>query len=286
MAVCHFRRVISGILDQQPYGVHGLVGLGANLLLSHADSQYGRQALMGLDFYVHCDLFMNRTAELADVVLPVASVFERENLKIGFEVNQEAQSFVQLRQRVVEPRGQARSDTEIIFDLANRLGLGAHFWDGDIEAAYCYQLSPSGISLDALRQQPSGIQVPQQMRYRKFSELENGVPRGFTTPTRKIELYSEMMQEHGYPPLPQYEEPLMSPISQPDLAKRYPLILTCTKNTLFCETQHRALPSLRRQATDPEVELHPTTATERGIQPGDWVFIETPNGSVRRCAVQ
>lgn len=273
-----------GILDQQPYGVHGLVGFGANLLLSHADSHYGRQALMDLDFYVHCDLFMNPTAELADVVLPVASVFERENLKIGFEVNQEAQSFIQLRQRVVEPRGEARSDTEITFDLASRLGLGAHFWDGDIETAYRYQLSLSGISLEALRQKPSGIRVPQQMHYRKYRELENGVPRGFATPTRKIELYSEMMQEHGYPPLPEYEEPLMSPLSQPDLAERYPLILTCAKNTLFCESQHRALPSLRRQAIDPEVELHPTAAAELGITPGDWVYIETPNGSVRARA--
>jgi anaerobic selenocysteine-containing dehydrogenase len=270
-----------GILEQEPYGVHGLVGFGANLLLSHADSQYGRQALMALDFYVHSDLFMNPTAELADVVLPAASVFERENLKIGFEVSPEAQSFVQLRQRVVEPRGETRSDTEIVFDLASRLGLHTHFWDGDIEAAYRYLLRPSDISLDTLRQQPGGIQVPLQTRYRKFGELENGVPRGFTTPTRKIELYSEMMHEHGYPPLPEYEEPLMSPLSQPDMAKRYPLILTCVKNTLFCESQHRALPSLRRQAIDPEVELHPEAATERGLHPGDWVYIETPNGTVR-----
>jgi anaerobic selenocysteine-containing dehydrogenase len=61
---------------------------------------------------------MTPTAELADVVLPVASPFEREGLKIGFEVSPAAQSLVQLRQRVVEPRGEARSDTRIVFDLA------------------------------------------------------------------------------------------------------------------------------------------------------------------------
>jgi anaerobic selenocysteine-containing dehydrogenase len=133
-----------GMLETQPYGVHGLVDFGANLLLSHAAGQRGRQALAALDFYVHADLFMNPTAELADVVLPAASAFEREALKIGFEVSQEAQSRVQLRRRVVEPRGEARSDTEIVFGLASRLGLGAHFWDGDIEAAYRYQLGPPG----------------------------------------------------------------------------------------------------------------------------------------------
>jgi anaerobic selenocysteine-containing dehydrogenase len=273
-----------GILEQQPYGVHGLVGFGANLLLSHSAGRRGREALAALDFYVHADLFMNPTAELADIVLPVASAFEREALKIGFEVSQDAQSLVQLRQRVVEPRGEARSDTEIIFDLASRLGLGAHFWDGDIEAAYRHQLDPSGVSLDALREQPGGVRVPQQPRYRKFAEQVDGVPRGFNTPTRKVELYSEVMLEHGYPPLPEYEEPLMSPSSRPDLVERFPLILTCAKNNLFCESQHRALPSLRRRALDPEVELHPAAAAERGIDPGDWVHIETPGGSVRARA--
>jgi anaerobic selenocysteine-containing dehydrogenase len=273
-----------GILEQQPYGVHGLVDFGSNLLLSHADGRRGRQALAALDFYVHADLFMNPTAELADIVLPVASPFEGEALKIGFQVSPEAQSLVQLRQRVVAPRGEARSDIEIVFDLASRLGLGTYFWDGNIEAAYRHQLGPSSVSLEALRQQPGGIRVPLQTRYRKFAGQIDGVPPGFNTPTRKIELYSQTMLEHGYPALPEFEEPLMSPLSRPDLAGRYPLILTCAKNTLFCESQHRALPSLRRQALDPEVELHPQAAAERGIHPGDWVRVETPAGSIRARA--
>jgi anaerobic selenocysteine-containing dehydrogenase len=93
------------------------------------------------------------------------------------------------------------------------------------------------------------------------------------------------MLEHGYSPLPEYVEPLMGPMSRPELIERYPLILTCAKNGLFCETQHRNLPSLRRKAMDPEVELHPAAAAERGIRPGDWVSIETPAGRVRARAV-
>ena len=272
------------ILERQPYGVHGVVGFGANLLLSHADGRRGREALAALDFYVHTDLFMNPTAELADVALPVASAFEREALKVGFEISPEAQSLVQLRQRVVEPRGEARSDTEIVFDLAKRLDLGAQFWDGDIEAAYRYQLGPSGVSLEDLREHPGGVRVPLKTRYRKFAEPVDGVPHGFDTPTRKIELYSETMLDHGYPPLPEYEEPLVGPHARPELVERYPLILTCAKHTLFCESQHRALPSLRRKAMDPEVELNPVAAAERGIGPGDWVTIETPEGSIKARA--
>jgi anaerobic selenocysteine-containing dehydrogenase len=92
------------------------------------------------------------------------------------------------------------------------------------------------------------------------------------------------MLTHGYPPLPEFEEPRVSPRSRPDLVERYPLILTSTKQTLFCETQHRALPSLRKQAMEPEVELHPQAAASRGIGPGDWVVIETPRASVRARA--
>ncbi len=276
--------VYRAILDQQPYPVRGLVGFGANLLIAHADGQRGREALAALDFYVHADLFMNPTAELADVVLPVASSFEREALKVGFEISAEAQSLVQLRHRVAQPCGEARSDTQIVFDLACRLGYAANFWDGDIEAAYRFQLGSSGVSLDVLRQNPGGVQVPLQTRYRKFAEQKNAIPQGFATPTRKIELYSESLLEHGYPPLPEYEEPLMGPHARPDLAAQFPLILTCAKDTLFCESQHRALPSLRRRAPDPEVELHPAAAAERGIHAGDWVRIETPKGSVRARA--
>jgi anaerobic selenocysteine-containing dehydrogenase len=269
-----------GVLDHRPYPVRGLVGFGANLLLAHADGRRGRDALAALDFYVHADVFMNPTAELADIVLPVASPFEREALRIGFEVNQDAQARVQLRPRVVEPRGECRSDIEIVFDLASRLGLGAHFWNGDIEAAYRYQLRPSGVSLEALRASPGGVRLPVETHFRKFAEQTDGTPRGFATASRKIELYSEALLERGYPALPEYQPPLVSPSTRPDLAERYPLVLTCAKHTLFCESQHRALPSLRRRARDPEVEMHPATAAARRIGSGEWVRIETPNGSV------
>ena len=276
--------VYRAILEHQPYGVHGMVGFGSNLLLSHADGRRGREALRALDFYVHADLFMNPTAEQADIVLPVASPFEREALKVGFLVSAEAQALVQLRRPVVAPQGEARSDTEIIFELACRLGLGEHFWDGDIDAAYRHQLGPSGISLDELRQKPEGVRKPQTVPYQRFAREVDGGTTGFNTPTRKIELYSQTLLENGYPALPEYAEPLVSPRSRPDLAERYPLILTCAKNPLFCESQQRALPGLRKKSMDPEVELHPLAAQERGIQAGDWVRIETPQGSVRARA--
>ena len=274
----------TAVLERRPYAVRGVVGFGANLLMAHADVRRGREALAALDFFVHADLFMTPTAEQADIVLPVASPFEREGLKIGFDVSPAAQSLVQLRRSVVEPRGEARGDTEIVFDLAVRLGLGVHFWNGNVDAGYRHQLGPSGVTLDTLRQHPEGVRVPLKTRYRKYAEDKDGAPTGLATPTRKIELYSETLLEHGYPPLPVHVEPLVGPVSRPDLVARFPLVLTCAKSTQFCESQHRGLPSLRRRARDPEVELHPAAAAVRGIRPGDWVRVETPEGSVRARA--
>jgi hypothetical protein len=73
--------------------------------------------------------------------------------------------------------------------LAARLGLGEHFWDGDIDAAFRHQLAPSGVTLHPLRAEPAGVRVPLTTRHRKYAELDGDVPRGFHTPTGKIELY-------------------------------------------------------------------------------------------------
>jgi anaerobic selenocysteine-containing dehydrogenase len=276
------RDLYRAMLEGTPYPVRAVLGFGANMLLAHADGRYGYEALKTLDFYAHADLFMNPTAELADVVLPVASAFEREGLKLGFEVSPEAQSWVQLRPAVVPPPGEARPDTDIIFDLAGRLGLATQFWNGDVDAAYRHQLGPTGVTLEQLRANPGGVRTTVQTRHAKHAEPGvNGTPRGFATPSRRVELYSQTFLEHGYAPLPEFVEPAIGPVARPDLAARFPLILTSAKSSVFCQTQHHALPSLRRRTPDPEVELHPTAAQARGIADGDWVSIESPEGSVR-----
>jgi anaerobic selenocysteine-containing dehydrogenase len=259
--------------------VRTLVTFGANLVMAHGDSARGRDALASIDFVVHADLFMNPTAELADIVLPVASAFEAEALRIGFETSQDAQSLVQLRTPLVPPRGEAGSDLQIIFALAERVGVGEQFFGGDIDAAFRHQLEPSGITLEQLRENPGGVRVPLTTQYRKYRDTD-----GFRTPTRKIELYSETLQAAGHSPLPTFSEPATSPRSRPDFAEKFPLVLTSAKSLWFCETQHRGIAGLRRSAPDPQVELHPDTARIRGIAAGDWVRISTPMGSVRARA--
>jgi anaerobic selenocysteine-containing dehydrogenase len=275
----------SAALEGRPYRPHGLVSFGSNLVMAHGDSARGRAALQTLDFHVHLDLFMSPTAEQADIVLPVTGAFEAEGLKVGFEVSQEAQSLVQLRAPLVPPVGEARPDIEVVFDLAERLGLGQHFFGGSVDAGWAHQLAPSGITLEQLRADPAGIRVPLETSHRKYAvAAEGGAPAGFATPTGRIELYVEGFLDVGQPPVPTFTEPALSPRSRPDLADEFPLVLTCTKALQFCETQHRHVAGLRRHAPDPLVELHPDTAAGRGIAGGDWVEIRTPKGAVRARA--
>jgi len=272
-------------LEGRPYRPRGLVSFGSNLLMAQGDSARGRDALQTLDFHVHLDLFMSPTAEQADIVLPVTGAFEAEGLKVGFEISQEAQSLVQLRAPLVPPVGEARSDIEIIFDLATRLGLAEHFFGGDVDAGWEFHLAPSGVTLEQLRADPAGVRLPLTTRHRKYAATDDrGVPAGFRTPTGRIELYVEGFLDIGQSPLPAFTEPALSPRSRPELADEFPLVLTCTKSLHFCETQHRQIASLRRHVPDPTVELHPDTAAARGVSEGDWVEIRTPKGAVRARA--
>lgn len=274
-----YRAALEGI----PYPVRGLIGFGANLLMAHAAPDRGRAALSALDFYAHADLFMTPTAALADIVLPVASCFEREALKIGFEISAEAQSLVQFRQAIVPPPGEARPDTDLIFDLAGRLGLADQFWNGDIDAAYSQQLARSGVTLEQLRAEPAGIRVALTTRHRKYAEADKqGNVTGFATPSRKIEFWSEVFLDHGYAALPDFVAP--QGVEAARAGRTFPLVLTCAKPTLFCQTQHRSLPSLRKRSPEPEIELHPDTAATRGITAGCWVTVETPAGRMRARA--
>jgi anaerobic selenocysteine-containing dehydrogenase len=272
-------------LEGRPYRPRGLVSFGSNLLMAQGDSARGRDALRAIDFHVHLDLFMSPTAEQADIVLPVTGAFEAAGLKIGFEVSQEAQALVQLRAPLVPPVGEARPDIEVIFDLATRLGLGEHFFDGEVDAGWQHQLAPSGIKLQQLRDDPAGVRLPLETRHRKYAAAgEDGRATGFATPTGRVELYAERFLDIGQPPVPTFTEPALSPRARPDLADEFPLVLTCAKALQFCETQHRQVASLRRHVPDPLVELHPGTAAARGIVEGSWVEIRTPKGDVRARA--
>jgi anaerobic selenocysteine-containing dehydrogenase len=275
------------ILEGEPYPVRGLVALGANMLLANGDTLRGRAALERLEFFVQVELTHTPTSRFADVLLPAASWLESAALKVGHPFPHAAQGRVQLRAAATRPLHERRSDVDIVFDLACRLGLRDAFWNGDVEAGYDFLLAPSGLTVETLRAAPHGAAIPTgPIRHRKYAEPDpaTGAPRGFATPTRKVELYGTRFADHGLPPLPEYVEPALSPVSAPEVAARYPLVLTNAKRAQYLHSQHRGLPSLRKTAANPTAELHPDTAGRYGIRDGEWVVIETPSGRARAQA--
>ncbi|WP_375455489.1 molybdopterin-dependent oxidoreductase [uncultured Methylobacterium sp.] len=196
-------------LEGVPYRVRGLMSFGTNFVVSQGGSERNRAALESLDVHVHVDMFMNPTAENADIVLPASLPWEREALKVGFEITQRAVELVQLRQRMVPPLAETRADYAIAFDLACRLGHAEAFFGGSVEAGWNHQLAPVGLTVADLRARPEGIRVEQPHGTRKYADRRaDGSVAGFPTPTRRVALYSEQLLAHGHAPLAGHVEPV------------------------------------------------------------------------------
>ncbi|MBQ6128786.1 MAG: formate dehydrogenase subunit alpha, partial [Lachnospiraceae bacterium] len=96
--------------------IKGLYICGEDPVVSDPDTHHVIKALESLDFFVIQELFMTKTAEYADVILPGVSYTEKE----GTFTNTERR--VQRIRKAVTPRGEARLDTDIIIDLMNAMG--------------------------------------------------------------------------------------------------------------------------------------------------------------------
>lgn len=264
------------VLEGEPYRVEALMSFGSNIVVSQGASSRNQEALRALGFHVHVDMFLNPTAENADIVLPASMPWEREALRVGFEITQEAAELVQLRQAMVPPLAETRADYDIVFDLACRLGHAEAFFGGSVEAGWNHQLAPLGLTVADLRARPEGIRVPQAVSEHKYATPgADGRPRGFATPTGRAELYSELLLAHGQPPLPAYVPPAGG--GDPAL----PLWLSTSKSGWYVHSSHRHIASLRRKAPDPMVEISPAAAAARGIRDGDWTSLRTAHGTAR-----
>ena len=269
-------------LDGQPYRVRGLMSFGTNFLVSQGASGRNQAALSALDFHVHVDMFMNPTAENADIVLPASLPWEREALKIGFEITQEAVELIQLRQRMVPPLAETRSDYEIAFDLARRLGHADGFFGGSIEAGWNHQLAPVGLTVADLRARPEGIRLPQPTGRLKYAEVcGDGSIAGFPTLTRRVTLYSEDLLAHGHAPLACHVEPEgLDGATDVGL----PLVMSTAKTGWYVHSAYRHIASLRKRAAAPTVEVAASDALARGIADGDAVIVRTAHGEARMQA--
>lgn len=264
------------ILESQPYPLRALIVSGSSLITSWPNPDLWRKALAALDFLVIVNRFPTADAAYADLILPATTMFEIESYMIY-------DGYIQLRQRVIEPLGEARNDYLIFAELANRLGYG-HLWPQTEADLIRVALLDKPVTLEELRANPEGVPfaIP-KMRYRKY---ETGLLRvdgrsGFNTPTGKFEITSEWFREHGYEPLPVYTEPVEGPLADPELAQQFPLVFNSGSRTQFnFRSQHYNIPSLVARHPEPLVNMHVGDAQARGIEDGDAVFVVTGRGRV------
>jgi anaerobic selenocysteine-containing dehydrogenase len=268
--------VYQAILTGKPYPIKAMLGFGGNFISSSAPTLTAKEAITQLDFHAQAELFMSPTAELADIVLPVASCWESWHIGASLSPLGD-KAYIQFRPATVSTQHESRPDREIIFELAKRLGLGNNFWDGDIRAALDYQLAPLHFTVEQLKMRGS-IAIDLSPEYKKYSQKDKaGNFVGFPTPSKRVEIYSSLFKEHGYEPLPTWREPACFRKAEQDV--KYPLILTGSKVAEYCHSQHRALPSLRERVPNPFLEVHPQKALELGFKDGDWLIVETAYGS-------
>ncbi len=292
--------LVRHITTGDPYPLRGFVGFGLNYRMFPGSPRF-LEALDKLDFICLVDLFATDTTKYADIVLPACSSVERS------EVRAYPQKHIIATEPVIAPLGQSRSDTDIIFGLAQKLGLPYQDYDGvssnggtpppelggflpdgspefsaAFEAAMDWILEPSGMTMAELKKHPAGMPVPNPIpvSYRKYEK------NGFPTPSGKMEFVSSITEKYtdreGIDGLPVYREPRLSPVSTPETAARYPLVLgTGTRLPMFIHSRMFRVPwtrSLRREAM---VDLNPADAAKYGVVQGDLVELSTPEGSIR-----
>jgi anaerobic selenocysteine-containing dehydrogenase len=265
---CHQPTFWEACLSGEPYRPRAIWLVGTNPLVTATRGDVIEKALREkIEFTVVSDFFFTPTAELADLVLPAAHWLGMDDIAYFHKI------WCVLARRKVAQVGEARDDRAVMLEMAHRLGMNEAFPWADWPAYLKWLLEPSGLSFEQFAEQ--GIRLS-EMRYRKYEE------QGFRTPSGKIELASSIMEHCGRPSLPVYVEPPVSPVSTPEVARDYPLILISGSKILpFFHSAGRQIPSLRRLHPKALVDVHPATAARLGLAEGDAARVETPEGSAR-----
>lgn len=235
----------------------------SNPLVQQPNSLLWREVWRNIPFKITLDTTLTETARNSDLILPVTTAFEDEDL-----VATSWSTVLQLTQKVIEPQGEAKSEPIIFTELAHRLGLEEDF-PYTPEEWLEYVLSPVkeyGITLEGLRQAP--LRAPYIPKV-AWSDLS------FNTPSGKIELASERA-------LTEYSDRVADP-----------LLSACKQNSSsnFLEQQeypwhlltphpHHFLHSQFHETEGFHLFIHPELAEKYYLSTGDYALVETEHGQL------
>jgi len=264
------------ILTEEPYPIKALITWGANPLMWAPNTNHVYQALKSpkLELNVVQEFWMTPSAQLADYVLPAASWLERPMCS----TQEDFTDVVWGGERAIQPLGERKDDYTFWRALGLAVGQDKSDWPWEtLEDVIAYRLKPLGITYEDFVK--TGY-ILGTRRYKKYEE------EGFATTSGKVELYSSVLDKLGVDPLPYYREPPETPVSAPETAKEYPLILNTGGRFMpMFHSEHRQLGiGMRERHPDPLVTIHPETAEKLGIKDGDWAWIETGRGRIKQKA--
>jgi assimilatory nitrate reductase catalytic subunit len=244
----------------EPDGIRMLLVHGSNLVVSAPDAGPVQERLQRLDFLVVSDFVMSETARCADLVLPVLQWAEED----GTMTNLEGRV---IRRRAALPApGQARSELEILRELAIRLGSPSTFPSTPAEVFEELRRASAGGLADY-----SGIDYPlldsDNPAHWPFSD--HGTPRLFgdrfaTADGRAIMVPVRPGQPGDAPPR----------------GRQLTLITGRLLEHYQSGAQTRRVDELAAAAPDARLQIHPVTAAELGIADGDEVLVSNQRGRV------
>jgi anaerobic selenocysteine-containing dehydrogenase len=247
-----------------------------NPVTQNPDTRLVVEALRALDFRVVVDQFMTDTALEADLVLPAKTLFEQTDV-IGAYWH----SYIQIKDKLIEPPGEVRPESEIYYHLGIALGLDEKVLssaipepgDAAVETYLRRRLQPfPELTLERLRQ--GAVLAPGSVAV-AWSDLR------FPTPSGKIELLSEEAElRWGLDRLPSFTPPEEAPAIDDGPDPQYPLHLLTPNTKDRIHSQFNNLPSIRKLNPKTLVHIHPTDARRRGIANGSRVRVFNQRGSV------
>jgi len=268
------------VLKGKPYKIRALIIQGASLTTSWPNTELWKKTLNSLEFLVCIDRQLSADSLYADLILPACTYFEIDSYMVYG-------SLFRIREKMIEPLGQSRSDFSIMADLASKLGYG-HLYPQSSEELYNYVLKDSGFSYDEIKKAGGTVSVQTEiMQYKKWEKgllRKDGKP-GFDTPSGKFEIHSSILEDYGYDPLPVYTEPVEGPMTSPEY-ENFPLVFNSGSRTRTSfHTQHRGIKNLNSETPEPLILMNQKDADDRSISESDIVTVSTPRGSLNVRAI-
>ncbi len=251
-------------LDDPP--VRGAWFEKANPVSQHPRTDRVREALSRLDLLVVVDQFLTDTARMAHYVLPAKTLFEEEDLVTAYW-----HPYLQLRQKVLDPPGEVRPETEIWRDLCGRFGFDTHWFDGDRRELLRAMLPEGeGNLLERMESEPVVLKGTGEVAWSN---------RTFPTRSGKIEFRSEEAAElWGVDPLPSWEP--LDEGSASTAAELWPLQLLTCKTRERIHSQFGNLDWIRGVDRPRRLDINPADARSRGLADGDRAVVWNDRGRV------